>query len=88
MPALQAIVIKGGLDTRIEELEAEIAELKGQVSSGMSLCEGLEFREAEKARSYEEEDKEIAALKLEEQQLRELLATLQLSKPDKGEKGK
>ena len=57
MPALQAIVIKGGLDTRIEELEAEIAELKGQVSKRRRTGSAINVAESDKTA----ENPELAA---------------------------
>ena len=48
------------------------------------LCEGLEFREAEKERGYEEENAEIMALQAEQKQLQDLLVALRPSKPEKG----
>ena len=70
--------------TDIEALEAEIAGLHTEVGRLSRLCEGLEFREAEKERGYEEENAEIMALQAEQKQLQDLLVALRPSKPEKG----
>jgi dynein light intermediate chain, axonemal len=80
----QGTARKGDLAEQIEGLEGEIAGLKKEVAHLESLCEGLAFREAEKAKEYEETAKEIIDLQAEQQQLQDLLVTLRPSKPEKG----
>lgn len=80
----QGTALKGDLAEQIEGLEGEIANLKKEVSHLESLCEGLAFREAEKAKEYEETAKEVIDLQAEQQQLQDLLVTLRPSKPEKG----
>jgi len=80
----QAIETKGTLAEEIEALEADISRLQQEVRQLTQLCEGLEHREAEKERSYEEEDPETVALQAEQKQLNDLLVALRPSKPEKG----
>ena len=80
----QAAMTKGSLADDIEALEAKIAELHVEVGRLGRLCEGLEFREAEKERGYEGENPEVTALKAEQKQLQDLLVVLRPSKPEKG----
>ena len=83
----QAVERKGQLAETIESLEAQIATLTAEGKHQLSLCEGLEHREEVKAKAYEAEDKEIADLQAEQQQLKDLLVVLRLSKPEGGGKG-
>ena len=80
----QGTARKGDLAEQIEGLEGEIAALKKEVAHLESLCEGLAFREAEKAKEYEETAKEVIDLQAGQQQLQDLLVTLRPSKPEKG----
>ena len=62
----------------------EISGLKTEVAYLADMCESLEAREAERELSYEERPQDVLDLEAEQQQLRDLLAALLPSKPEKG----
>ena len=52
------------------------------MSDLVALCASLEYREEQKAKTYEVRDKEIIDLTAEKNQLEQLLSYLKASKPD------
>lgn len=80
----QSKLTKGDLAGAIEAYEMEISGLKTEVAYLADMCESLEAREAERELSYEERPQDVLDLEAEQQQLRDLLAALLPSKPEKG----
>ena len=77
-----AVDTKGDLEAVIAGLEKEIEGLKAEVASLTALCAALEYREEQKAKTYEVRDKELIDLENEKTGLEKLLAVLRASKPE------
>mmetsp|Transcript_27881 Transcript_27881/g.81960 ORF Transcript_27881/g.81960 Transcript_27881/m.81960 type:complete len:387 (+) Transcript_27881:161-1321(+) len=79
----RAVDLKGGLEQRIDQLEAEIEALRLEVEKRQSAVETLEFRAADDAKRSEAKRKDVQELEQSNAMLEQLLDVLKQSAPSK-----